>query len=78
MQRNFSIGKIPYRSPKTHLYSLLEIINENEVLCQNEYLVIITAMIIIVFSDLLREGKLQICKKTRGQERVMYFLKFFM
>lgn len=57
MQRNFSVGEIPYRSPKTHLYSLLEIINENEVLCQNEYLVIITAMIIIVFSDSLKQGK---------------------
>lgn len=63
MQRNFSIGEIPCRSPKTHLFSLLEIINENEVLCQNEYLVIITAMIIIVFSDSLKQGKLQVCKR---------------
>lgn len=73
MQRNFYTGEIPCRSPKTH--SLLEIINENEVLCQNEYLVIITAMIIIVFNDSLKQENLQ---KTQGQERVMHFLKFSM
>lgn len=43
--------------------------------CQNEYLVIITAMIIIVSNDSLKQENLQ---KTQGQERGMHFLKFSM